>query len=143
MATCAEVEVEKASGRIRVLKLCTAFECGAIHNPMNLKAQVDGCVVMGIGGALRESIQFEKGRILNGRFAEYLVPRFNDLPELDTVLLDRPDLPVAGAGETPIIAVAPAIANAVFHATGTAPTKLPLVGLAPSAGWNRLDCIGA
>ena len=76
------------------------------------------CIIMGLGPALSEEIRFENGKILNPNFDEYAVPRFRDVPELDIHLLNRPDLPSVGGGETPIIAIAPAIANAVFHATG-------------------------
>jgi isoquinoline 1-oxidoreductase len=82
---------------------------------------------MGLGGALFEAIEFENGRILNGRLSEYRVPRFSDVPVLETVMLDRKDLPSAGAGEAPIIGMAPAIANAIFDATGVRLRALPLV----------------
>lgn len=126
VAACVEVEVDPQTGAVRVVHVCQAFECGAIHNPANLKSQVEGCIVMGLGGALREEIRFANGRVTNGSFAEYLVPRMEDLPEMDVVLVNRPDLPSAGAGETPIIAVAPAIANAVFAATGKRVRKMPI-----------------
>ena len=64
--------------------------------------------------------------MLNASFADYPVPRFQDVPELDIRLLDRPDLASAGGGETPIIAIAPAIANAVFHATGERIRQMPI-----------------
>jgi isoquinoline 1-oxidoreductase len=70
---------------------------------------------------------FENGRISNPSFSDYRVPRMNDVPELDTVLLDRRDLPSAGAGETPIVGVAPAIANAIFDASGVRLRSMPLV----------------
>ena len=95
-------------------------------NPANLLSQVQGAVVMGLGAALREEMQFENGRITNASFRKYQVPRFADLPELDIHLVDRPDLPSAGAGETPIIAIAPAVANAVFRATGRSVNALPV-----------------
>ncbi len=82
--------------------------------------------MMGLGPALREEIQFKDGRLINGRFAAYRVPRFRDVPKIDLMLLDRKDLEPAGAGETPIIAVAPAIANAVFDATGKRVRSMPL-----------------
>lgn len=82
---------------------------------------------MAIGGALFEAIHFEHGRILNPKLSEYPVPRFHDVPPIDVILLDRPDLPSQGAGETPLIAVAPAIANAIFDATGQRLRSLPLV----------------
>ena len=80
-----------------------------------------------MGGALFEAIEFENGKILNGRLSQYRVPRFSDLPEVDTVLLDRKDIPSAGAGECPMIGLAPAIANAIFQATGVRLRSLPLV----------------
>ena len=82
---------------------------------------------MGLGGALFEAIQFDDGKILNPRFSRYRVPRFGDVPAIEVVLLDRKDLPSAGAGEAPIIAVAPAIGNAIFDATGDRLRSLPMV----------------
>ncbi len=125
VATCAEVTADRASGEVRVVRLVTAFDCGAVVNPDQLRNQVEGANVMGIGGALFESIEFD-GRILNGRFSRYRVPRFGDAPEIEVVLLNRKDLPSAGAGETPIVGVAPAIGNAVFNATGIRPRSLPM-----------------
>jgi isoquinoline 1-oxidoreductase len=124
VAACAEVEVK--DGKIRVLEICQAFDCGAVMNPANLKAQVEGCIIMTLGAALAEEIRFENGRILNGRFSQYRVPRFRGVPKLDLVLLNRPDLEWAGAGETPMIAAPPAVANAVFQATGTRLRSMPL-----------------
>jgi len=128
VATCAEVDVDREQGEIRVVRVCEAFECGAIINPANLKIQVEGCIVMGMGGALWEEMRFDNGHILNAGFDRYRVPRFSDVPELDVVLMDRPDLPSTGAGETPIITIAPAIANAVFTATGVRIRSMPMKG---------------
>jgi isoquinoline 1-oxidoreductase len=126
VASCAEISVDPSSGKVKVERVVTAFECGAIVNPDGLKNQVEGAVVMGLGGALFEAVQFENGKIRNAAFARYRVPRFSDLPSLETVLLDRKDLASAGAGETPIVAVAPAIANAIFQATGKRLRSMPL-----------------
>jgi isoquinoline 1-oxidoreductase len=115
-------------GTFRLLDVAEAFECGAIQNPGNLKAQVEGCIIQGLGGALREEIRFKDGRILNPRFSQYQVPRFRDVPKIDTVLVTRPDLPSVGAGETPIIGIAPAIANALFNATQARIRSLPIRG---------------
>jgi isoquinoline 1-oxidoreductase len=124
VAACAEVEV--IDGSIKVLSICQAFECGAIQNPHNLRVQVEGCMIMGLGGALFEEIHFKDGKITNASFSEYRTPRMDDVPELDIVLLDRRDLPSVGAGETPIVAVAPAVANAVANATGDRIRSMPL-----------------
>jgi nicotinate dehydrogenase subunit B len=126
VAACAEVEVEPATAKVRVVRLVAAFECGAIVNPDHLLNQVEGSLVMGLGGALFEAIRFDKGQITTNRFSRYRVPRFSDMPQLDVVLLDRKDLPSAGAGETPIVATAPAVANAIFDATGQRLRALPL-----------------
>jgi isoquinoline 1-oxidoreductase len=127
VATCAEISVDQNSGEVRVVRIVTAFECGAIVNPDGLRHQVIGANIMGLGGALFESIEFDNGRISNPHFAQYRVPRFRDIPQIEAILLDRKDLPPAGAGETPIVGLAPAIGNAIFDATGVRLRSLPLV----------------
>ena len=127
VATCAEVAVDKSTGSVRIVRLVTAFECGAIVNPDGLRNQIEGANIMGLGGALFEAIEFEDGRILNAAFSKYRVPRFKDVPAIETVLIDRKDLASAGAGETPIVGVAPAIGNAIFDATGIRLRSLPMV----------------
>jgi len=127
IATFAEVNVDPKSGEVKVVRVVSAFECGAIVNPDNLKNQIEGSNVQGLGGALFEAIEFENGKIMNARLSEYRVPRFSDLPVLETVLLDRKDIPSVGAGECPMIGLAPAIANAIFQATGKRLRALPLV----------------
>jgi len=127
ITTFAEVNLDSKSGDVRVMRVVSAFECGAIVNPDNLRNQIEGSNVQGLGGALFEAIEFENGKILNGRLSQYRVPRFSDLPALETVLLDRKDIPSVGAGECPMIGLAPAIANAIFDATGVRLRALPLV----------------
>jgi isoquinoline 1-oxidoreductase len=126
VATCAEITVDRERGTYRVERLCEVFECGAILNPDNLLSQVYGCIIMALGAVLREEMLFEDGRILNPRFSRYEVPRFADVPALDVHLLNRTDIDPAGGGETPMIAVAPAIANAVFDAIGVRIRDLPI-----------------
>jgi nicotinate dehydrogenase subunit B len=126
VATCAEISVDQKSGEVRVVQIATAFECGAIVNPDGLRHQVIGANIMGLGGALFESLEFENGRISNPHFAQYRVPRFRDIPQIEVMLLDRKDLPPAGAGETPIVGLAPAVGNAIFDATGIRLRALPL-----------------
>ena len=94
-------------------------------NPDGLRNQVEGAIVQGLGGALFEAIKFENGHILNGSMSQYRVPRFKDVPPIEIVLLDRKDLPAAGAGETPIVCVAPAI-GAAARAFGTVKPALPV-----------------
>jgi nicotinate dehydrogenase subunit B len=127
IATFAEVKVDRKTGEVKVVRVVSAFECGAIVNPDGLRNQIEGSNVQGLGGALFEAIEFEDGKILNGRLSQYRVPRFSDVPVLETVLLDRKDIPSVGAGECPMIGLAPAIANAIFDATGMRLRALPLV----------------
>jgi isoquinoline 1-oxidoreductase len=124
VATCAEVSV--ANGTVKVVRVVEAFDCGAVVNPEHLKNQVEGAVAMGIGGALFEQIDFAGNQILTNRLSRYRVPRFADMPAIESVLVDRKDLPSAGAGETPIMGIAPAIGNAIFDATGQRIRSLPM-----------------
>ena len=82
--------------------------------------------MMGLGPALREEMRFAGGKILTDGFATYRVPRFKDMPKIHVHLVDNPDIPSAGGGETPLIAVAPAIANAVSAATGLRIRSMPI-----------------
>jgi isoquinoline 1-oxidoreductase len=127
VATCAEVAVARGKGDVKVIRAVAAFECGAVLNPDHLKNQVEGAMIMGLGGALFEQIVFADGKVLNPTFADYRLPRFRDAPALEVVLLDRKDAPSDGAGETPIIGIAPAVGNAIFAATGVRLRSMPLV----------------
>jgi nicotinate dehydrogenase subunit B len=125
VASC--VELTAGGGEaVKLERIVTAFECGAVVNPDHLVNQIEGAVIMGLGGALFEAVEFADGRIQNPDFVSYRVPRITDVPKLETVLVDRRDLPPAGAGETPIVAVAPAVANALAVAIGRRYRSLPL-----------------
>jgi isoquinoline 1-oxidoreductase len=117
--------VSKSANGFTVDKLVVAFECGAVVNPDGLRNQVEGAVVQGLGGALFEAIEFRSGSLVNGTMQAYRVPRFKDMPAIEVIILDRKDLPSAGAGETPIVCVAPAIGSAV-RAFGKVDTALPV-----------------
>ena len=82
---------------------------------------------MGVGGALFEQVDFANGRILNGRLSKYRVPRFSHTPKIELAILDRKDVPAAGAGEIPIVGIAPAIANAIHDATGVRVRSMPML----------------
>ena len=126
VAACVEVEIDAQRRRIVPRQVCEVFECGAIMNPGNLRAQVEGAIIMGLGPLLREEMRFENGQMQSVSFSVYKVPRYDDVPEFDIHLLNRPDFASAGAGETPIIAVAPAVGNAVFQATGVRLRDMPM-----------------
>ncbi|HZS53007.1 MAG TPA: molybdopterin cofactor-binding domain-containing protein [Bryobacteraceae bacterium] len=126
VAACAQITIDK-NRDVHVDRVVEAWECGAIVNPEHLKNQVEGAIVMGLGGALFEAIDFANGRILNPHLAQYRVPRFSDAPKIEVILLDRKDTPSAGAGETPIVCIAPAIGNAIFAATGLRIRSMPIL----------------
>jgi isoquinoline 1-oxidoreductase len=126
VAACAEIEIDPAKNTYRVRRIVQAFDAGAITNPENLKSQNQGGIVMALGGAMREAMVFENGKIKNASFWKYRVPRFSDLPEIEVHLIDRKDIASAGAGETPLICTAPAIANAIYNATGKRLREMPL-----------------
>jgi nicotinate dehydrogenase subunit B len=125
VATCAEISVHRE--QVEVVRVVEAFDCGAVVNPQGLRNQITGAIVQGLGGALFEAIHFENGRILNPHLLSYRVPRFSDLPRIEVVELDRKDQPAAGAGETPLTGIAPAVGNAIFSATRIRLRSMPLV----------------
>ena len=125
VATAAEVSRPAGASSFKLERVVIAFECGAIVNPDGLKNQVEGSVVQGLGGALFEAIDFADGRVRNGTMEQYRVPRFKDVPVIETILIDRKDIPSAGAGESSLICVAPAIGSAV-RAFGKVDSALPV-----------------
>jgi CO/xanthine dehydrogenase Mo-binding subunit len=126
VATCAEVAIDPATKQVRIRRVVEAWECGAIVNPDGLRNQMQGAIVQAIGGALFERILFGNGRIQNPLFSKYRLPRFTDTPQIEIVLLDRKDLPSAGAGETGLVGLAPAVGNAIFAATGKRLRSMPM-----------------
>lgn len=123
---CVEVMINKDK-EVKVIRITQAFECGAIIHPKHVENQAMGSIIQGLGGALFEAVEFSNGKILNSSMTSYRVPRFSDMPAIEVVLLDRKDLPSAGAGEACIVAVAPAIRNAIVDAGGAALNHLPLI----------------
>jgi isoquinoline 1-oxidoreductase len=105
-----------------------------VVNPDGLRNQNMGAIVQGIGGALFEAIRFSDGRILNPHFESYRVPRFSDTPQVEIVLVDRKDIASAGAGETGLVGLAPAVGNAIFAATGARLRGMPMVPSTPVPG---------
>ena len=134
VATCAEVAIDPAARTVKIVRVVQAWESGAIVNPDGLNNQNSGAIVQGIGGALLEAILFSDGRILNPHFAGYRLPRFTDAPQVEIVLIDRKDMPSAGAGEIGIVGIAPAVGNAIFAATGARLRDMPMAPSTPVPG---------
>jgi nicotinate dehydrogenase subunit B len=109
-----------------VVRAVTAFDNGPAINPDGLRNQIVGAMIQGIGGALFEAIDFDHGVVRNAHLAQYRVPRFRDVPAIDVVLMDRKDKPAMGAGEAPIMGMAPAIGAAIHAATGIRPRSMPM-----------------
>ena len=124
-ATCADVELR--DGEPVVTRLVTAVDCGGIIDRQNLVNQIEGATVMGLGAALFERVELVHGAVGNTTFSTYRVPRFRDVPVIEVILVDRLDATPAGVGETPIIGVAPAVANAIRALTGERIRALPLL----------------
>lgn len=120
------VQLAITGKQIRLLRFSYVGDYGAVLNPSNLRNQIMGALIQGIGGALREEVLFDAQTQTTRALSTYEVPRFSDTPEIDIRLIDRRDVDAAGAGEAAITLVAPAIANAVFLATGRRLRDLPL-----------------
>ncbi|HWY67988.1 MAG TPA: molybdopterin cofactor-binding domain-containing protein [Terriglobales bacterium] len=127
VATCAELAVDPKSRAVRIERVVEAWDCGPVVNPNGLRNQIEGAIVQGIGGALFENVHFANGRVLNPHFSSYRVPRFRDLPSIEVEIINRKDVQPFGAGETPIVGLAPAVANAIFNATSKRLRAMPLV----------------
>ena len=126
----AEVEVDLETGVIRVIRVTAVHDVGRVINRLGIEGQVEGGVVQGLGYCLTEELKVQDGRILNPSFTDYKLCITTDLPKLDVAFVETYDpagpYGAKGIGESPLIPVAPAIANAVFHATGVRMTGLPL-----------------
>jgi len=132
-AQFAEVEVDTLTGRVRVLRVVAAHDCGRIMNPLTFRSQIEGGIIQGIGYALTERrvIDHRLGQPLNANLGDYQLPTIADVPEIDVLRIDIPDLVAnptgaKGAGEPPIIPTAAAIANAVADAIGVRIRELPI-----------------
>jgi nicotinate dehydrogenase subunit B len=111
------VALEIAGGRVKLRRMVVAFDCGAVLNPDNLRNQITGATIMGLGGALFEELRYDARKVVNNSISAYRVPRFSDVPPIEVILIDRRDVTPAGAGESPITVVAPAIGAALHRAT--------------------------
>jgi len=126
VAEIAEVEVDRTSGKVKVIRIVAAQDMGLCVNPQGALLQMEGCLAMGLGYALTEELLFEGGNVLVKGFDTYEIPRFSWMPRMEGVILDRKDKAPKGGGEPAIIAVGAAIANAIFDATGARLYRMPM-----------------
>jgi nicotinate dehydrogenase subunit B len=125
VAHIAEVEVEE-SGQVRVKRVVCAQEMGVVVNPEGATIQMEGCITMGLGYALSETIHFKGGKILDANFDTYSIPRFSWVPKIETVLVKADDISPQGGGEPAIINMGAVIANAIYDAVGARLTRMPM-----------------
>jgi CO/xanthine dehydrogenase Mo-binding subunit len=126
VAACAEVAVDRSTGRVQVKRVVLAQDEGVIVNPEGSRQQIEGGITMGLGYALTEEVRFSGGEVLTKNFDTYEIPRFSWLPKIETVLIENPGAPASGCGEPPIVCMGAVIANAIFDAVGARLAQLPM-----------------
>ncbi|MGH9144878.1 MAG: xanthine dehydrogenase family protein molybdopterin-binding subunit, partial [Vicinamibacterales bacterium] len=125
IAMAMDVAVQADTGRIDVRRVVCAHDCGLIVNPDALKNQIEGCIVQTLSRALHEEVTFDRSRVTSIDWASYPILRFPEAPQVEVILIDRPEQPLLGAGEAATAPVAAALANAVFDATGVRLRTVP------------------
>ncbi|MCJ7830166.1 MAG: molybdopterin-dependent oxidoreductase, partial [Desulfobacterales bacterium] len=126
VATMAEVAVDKDRGDIQVRRVVCAQDMGLAVNPEGARIQMEGCITMGLGYALKEDIRFKGGEIFDLNFDTYEIPRFSWLPQIETIIIDDKNADPQGGGEPAIITMGAVVANAVYDADGARLFQLPM-----------------
>jgi len=126
IATVAEVEVDKSNGKVEVKRITLAHDCGLIVNPDGLKNQIEGNIIQGVSRTLFEEVLFDASGIKSLDWASYPIITYRDVPDIEIVLISRPEMPALGGGEPSIVPVPAAIANAIFDAVGVRLREVPL-----------------
>jgi isoquinoline 1-oxidoreductase len=126
VAAMAGVGIDKSTGNVKVNRVVCVQDMGLAVNPEGARIQMEGCITMGLGYALREHIRFKGQAILDANFDTYEIPRFSWLPEIETVIIDNKDAEPQGGGEPAISIVGAVLANAIYDATGARLFQLPM-----------------
>jgi CO/xanthine dehydrogenase Mo-binding subunit len=126
VAAMAEVAVEKTTGNVKVKRVVLAQDLGIVVNPDGARQQMEGCITMGLGYALSEEVRFQAGKILDENFDTYRIPRFSQVPEIQTILMPNTTMPAQGGGEPAIVVMGALIANAIHDAVGVQMLQLPM-----------------
>jgi isoquinoline 1-oxidoreductase beta subunit len=114
-----------SQGEIRVERVVCAVDCGQVINPLGAEAQVQGSIVYGLGAMLKQQITVEAGRVVQGNFGDYPLVTMREMPRIETHFVAS-SAPMGGMGEPALPPLAPAVANAIFAASGRRGRKLPL-----------------
>src|SRR5262249_1051217 len=125
VAMIMEAAVDPATGVVSVRRVVCTHDCGLVVNPDGLKNQIEGCIVQTLSRTLHEERTFAKARVTSVDWASYLILRFPEAPAIEVALIDRPEIPLVGAGEAATAPVAAALANAIFDATGVRLRTVP------------------
>src|SRR6185437_697663 len=104
-AECVAIDVQ--GKEISVTRVSSAIDCGLVFNPEGVRSQMEGAIIMGLGSTLFEAAEFENGRLLNGSFARYRVPRISQTPQIEVAIVGSESNPSTGAGEPGIVPIAP------------------------------------
>lgn len=129
VACIAQVQVDKSTGVVSVKRIVVAHDCGLVINPDGVKNQVEGNVIQSLSRTLKEEVQFDEYRITTVDWETYPILKFSEVPEVEVVLIDRPEEPALGAGEPSTCTTAAAVANAIFDATGVRLRQIPFTPL--------------
>jgi CO/xanthine dehydrogenase Mo-binding subunit len=125
VAMAAEVAVDPASGEVRVTRVVVAHDCGLIINPDGVRNQVEGNVIQGVSRSLKEEVTWDDRVVTSLTWETYPILTFSEAPEIEVVLIDRPEEVPYGAGEPAICPVTAAVGNAIFDATGARLRDVP------------------
>jgi CO/xanthine dehydrogenase Mo-binding subunit len=125
IALVAHVEVERATGMVRVTRVAVALDCGLVVNPNALTNQIQGGVLQGLSRSLKEEMQFDREKVTSLDWVDYPILRFSEMPEIEVALVNRPDQPPTAAGEVSTIPTSAAVANAIYDATGVRLRRVP------------------
>jgi CO/xanthine dehydrogenase Mo-binding subunit len=126
VAAMAEVAVDRKTGAVQVKRVVLAQDMGVVVNPEGARQQIEGCITMGLGYALTEEVRFKNGQVLVENFDTYQLPRFAQIPEIQTILIDNPTLAAQGGGEPAIVVMGAVLANAIHDALGVQLLQLPM-----------------
>src|SRR4029453_19160880 len=133
----AEVEVDKTTGNVAVKRFLLSHDCGLIINPDGLKNQIEGNIIQGVSRSLMEEVKFDSTGIKTLDWSTYPILRFPDVPEIEIVLINRPEMPALGGGEPSSAPIAAAIANAIFDAVGVRLREAPFTPERVLAGMKK------
>lgn len=126
VAACAEVGVDKKTGEVKVKRVICAQDMGLVVNPIGAAMQMEGCITMGMGYALKEDIRFKNGEIFDVNYDTYEIPRFSWLPNIEIHIIENPHADPQGGGEPAIILMGGLLANAIHDAIGVRVFQMPM-----------------